>query len=196
MKQKFDVITSSCYPLPLENVDTDQIIPARFLKATDKEGFGDNLFRDWRYNKDGSLKEDFVLNDPSYSGVILVAGKNFGSGSSREHAACAIAGYGFRVVISSFFADIHKNNELNNFVLPVVVSEPFLKELFDSIDKDHKTQVRVDLPNQTVTNLATGNSEHFEINGYKKHCLMNGLDDIDYLIQNKDKIEAWEQQNK
>ena len=196
MKQKFDVITSSCYPLPLENVDTDQIIPARFLKATDKEGFGDNLFRDWRYNKDGSLKEDFVLNDPSYSGVILVAGKNFGSGSSREHAAWAIAGYGFRVVISSFFADIHKNNELNNFVLPVVVSEPFLKELFDSIDKDHKTQVRVDLPNQTVTNLATGNSEHFEINGYNKHCLMNGLDDIDYLIQNKDKIEAWEQQNK
>lgn len=196
MKQKFDVITSSCYPLPLENVDTDQIIPARFLKATDKEGFGDNLFRDWRYNKDGSLKEDFVLNDPSYSGVILVAGKNFGSGSSREHAAWAIAGYGFRVVISSFFADIHKNNELNNFVLPVVVSEPFLKELFDSIEKDHKTQVRVDLPNQTVTNLATGNSEHFEINGYKKHCLMNGLDDIDYLIQNKDKIEAWEQQNK
>ena len=196
MKQKFDVITSSCYPLPLENVDTDQIIPARFLKATDKEGFGDNLFRDWRYNKDGSLKEDFVLNDPSYSGVILVAGKNFGSGSSREHAAWAIAGYGFRVVISSFFADIHKNNELNNFVLPVVVSEPFLKELFDSIDKDHKTQVRVDLPNQTVTNLATGNSEHFEINGYKKHCLMNGLDDIDYLIQNKDNIEAWEQQNK
>ena len=196
MKQKFDVITSSCYPLPLENVDTDQIIPARFLKATDKEGFGDNLFRDWRYNKDGSLKEDFVLNDPSYSGVILVAGKNFGSGSSREHAAWAIAGYGFRVVISSFFADIHKNNELNNFVLPVVVSEPFLKELFDSIDKDHKTLVRVDLPNQTVTNLATGNSEHFEINGYKKHCLMNGLDDIDYLIQNKDKIEAWEQQNK
>ena len=196
MKQKFDVITSTCVPLPLENVDTDQIIPARFLKATDKEGFGDNLFRDWRYNKDGSLKEDFVLNDPSYSGVILVAGKNFGSGSSREHAAWAIAGYGFRVVISSFFADIHKNNELNNFVLPVVVSEPFLKELFDSIDKDHKTKVRVDLPNQTVTNLATGNTEHFEINGYKKHCLMNGLDDIDYLIQNKDKIEAWEQQNK
>lgn len=196
MKQKFDVITSSCYPLPLENVDTDQIIPARFLKATDKEGFGDNLFRDWRYNKDGSLKPDFVLNDPSYSGVILVAGKNFGSGSSREHAAWAIAGYGFRVVISSFFADIHKNNELNNFVLPVVVSEPFLQELFDSIEKDHQTQVKVDLPNQTVTNLATGNSEKFEINGYKKHCLINGLDDIDYLIQNKDKIEAWEQQNK
>ena len=196
MKQKFDIITSSCYPLPLENVDTDQIIPARFLKATDKKGFGDNLFRDWRYNKDGSLKKDFVLNDPSYSGVILVAGKNFGSGSSREHAAWAIAGYGFRVVISSFFADIHKNNELNNFVLPVVVSEPFLQELFDSIAKDHATQVKVDLLNQTVTNLATGKSEKFEINAYKKHCLMNGLDDIDYLIQNKDKIEAWEQQNK
>jgi 3-isopropylmalate/(R)-2-methylmalate dehydratase small subunit len=196
MKQKFDIITSSCYPLPLENVDTDQIIPARFLKATDKKGFGDNLFRDWRYNKDGSLKKDFVLNDPSYSGVILVAGKNFGSGSSREHAAWAIAGYGFRVVISSFFADIHKNNELNNFVLPVVVSESFLQELFDSIAKDHATQVKVDLPNQTVTNLTTGKSEKFEINAYKKHCLMNGLDDIDYLIQNKDKIEAWEQQNK
>lgn len=196
MKQKFDIITSSCYPLPLENVDTDQIIPARFLKATDKKGFGDNLFRDWRYNKDGSLKKDFVLNDPSYSGVILVAGKNFGSGSSREHAAWAIAGYGFRVVISSFFADIHKNNELNNFVLPVVVSESFLQELFDSIAKDHATQVKVDLPNQTVTTLATGKSEKFEINAYKKHCLMNGLDDIDYLIQNKDKIEAWEQQNK
>ncbi|EFZ35993.1 3-isopropylmalate dehydratase, small subunit [Hoylesella oralis ATCC 33269] len=196
MKQKFDIITSTCVPLPLENVDTDQIIPARFLKATDKEGFGDNLFRDWRYNKDGSLKEDFVLNDTSYGGVILVAGKNFGSGSSREHAAWAIAGYGFRVVISSFFADIHKNNELNNFVLPVVVSEMFLRELFESIDKDHQTQVKVDLPNQTVTNMATGSSEHFEINAYKKHCLMNGLDDIDYLLQNKDKIEQWEQQNK
>lgn len=192
MKQKFDVITSSCIPLPLENVDTDQIIPARFLKATDKKGFGDNLFRDWRYNKDGSLKKDFVLNNPDYSGVILVAGKNFGSGSSREHAAWAIAGYGFRVVISSFFADIHKNNELNNFVLPVVVSEAFLEELFESIDKDHKTQVKVDLPNQTVTNLATGHSEHFEINQYKKHCLMNGLDDVDFLVQNRDKVEQYE----
>lgn len=192
MKQKFDVITSSCIPLPLENVDTDQIIPARFLKATDKKGFGDNLFRDWRYNKDGSLKKDFVLNNPDYSGVILVAGKNFGSGSSREHAAWAIAGYGFRVVISSFFADIHKNNELNNFVLPVVVSEAFLKELFESIDKDHKTQVKVDLPNQAVTNLATGHSEHFEINQYKKHCLMNGLDDVDFLVQNRDKVEQYE----
>lgn len=196
MKQKFDIITSTCIPLPLENIDTDQIIPARFLKATDKEGMGDNLFRDWRYNTDGTLKKDFVLNDPSYSGVILVAGKNFGSGSSREHAAWAIEGYGFRVVISSFFADIHKNNELNNFVLPVVVTEDFLRELFASIEKDHQTLVEVDLPNQTVTNKATGRSEHFEINGYKKHCLMNGLDDIDYLIQNKDRIEAWEQQNR
>lgn len=196
MHQQFNIITSTCVPLPLENVDTDQIIPARFLKATDKKGFGDNLFRDWRYNKDGTLKKDFVLNDPRYGGVILVAGKNFGSGSSREHAAWAIAGYGFRVVISSFFADIHKNNELNNFVLPVVVSEPFLTELFSSIENDPKTEVEVNLPKQTVTNKATGNSEHFEINGYKKHCLMNGLDDIDYLLQNKDKIETWEQSNK
>lgn len=196
MKQKFDVITSTCVPLPLENVDTDQIIPARYLKATDKTGFGDHLFQDWRYYKDGRLKADFVLNDPSYSGVILVAGKNFGSGSSREHAAWAIAGYGFRVVISSFFADIHKNNELNNFVLPVVVSESFLQELFVSIADNHQMQVRVDLPNQTVTNLATGHSESFDINGYKKHCLMNGLDDIDFLLQNTAKIEAWEQQNR
>ena len=195
MKQKFNIITSTCIPLPLENVDTDQIIPARFLKATDKEGMGDNLFRDWRYNADGSPKKDFVLNDSSYSGVILVVGKNFGSGSSREHAAWAIAGYGFRVVISSFFADIHKNNELNNFVLPVVVSEPFLQELFQSIAEDHGTEVEVDLPNQTVTNKKTGSSEHFEINAYKKLCLMNGLDDIDYLVQNRDKTEAWEQQN-
>ena len=196
MKQKFNVITSTCIPLPLENVDTDQIIPARFLKATDKKGMGDNLFRDWRFNADGTPKKDFVLNDPSYSGVILVAGKNFGSGSSREHAAWAIAGYGFRVVISSFFADIHKNNELNNFVLPVVVSEPFLEELFASIAADHKTEVEVNLPAQTVTNKVTGHSEHFEINSYKKHCLMNGLDDIDYLLHNKDKIEAWEANNK
>jgi len=194
-KQKFDIITSTCVPLPLENVDTDQIIPARFLKTTDKAGFGENLFRDWRYDKDGTPKKDFVLNDPRYGGVILVAGKNFGSGSSREHAAWAIAGYGFRVVISSFFADIHKNNELNNFVLPVVVSEEFLQELFDSIAQDPKTEVEVDLPNQTVTNKATGRHEHFDINGYKKHCLMNGLDDIDFLVQNQDKTEAWERNN-
>lgn len=194
MKQKFNIITSTCVPLPLENVDTDQIIPARFLKATDKRGFGENLFRDWRYNKDGSLKEDFVLNDSKYKGCILVAGKNFGSGSSREHAAWAIAGYGFRVVISSFFADIHKQNELNNFVLPVVVSDSFLKELFEEIDKNSNMEVEVDLPNQKVTNTATGRYEIFEINAYKKHCLMNGLDDIDYLLQNKDKIEKWERQ--
>lgn len=195
MKQKFNIITSTCVPLPLENVDTDQIIPARFLKATDKEGFGDNLFRDWRYAKDGNPKPGFVLNDPTYGGCILVAGKNFGSGSSREHAAWAIAGYGFRVVISSFFADIHKNNELNNFVLPVVVTEGFLQELFSSIKSDAKTLVEVDLPNQTVTNKATGRTETFEINAYKKECLVNGLDDIDYLLQNKDMIEAWEKQN-
>lgn len=192
MKRKFNVITSTCVPLPLENVDTDQIIPARFLKSTDKEGFGDNLFRDWRYNEDGSIKRDFVLNDSKYGGVILVAGKNFGCGSSREHAAWAIAGYGFRVVISSFFADIHKNNELNNFVLPVVVSEDFLAELFKSIEANPKMEVEVDLPNQIVTNKTTGNSEHFDINGYKKYCLINGLDDIDFLLQNKDKIEKWE----
>ena len=196
MNQKFNIIRSTCVPLPLENVDTDQIIPARFLKATDKEGFGDNLFRDWRYDKEGNPRPDFVLNDPRYGGCILVAGRNFGSGSSREHAAWAIAGYGFRVVISSFFADIHKNNELNNFVLPVVVSEDFLHELFSSIDNDPKTEVEVDLPRQTVTNLATGRSEQFEINGYKKHCLVNGLDDIDFLLQNTDKIEAWERRNK
>ena len=198
MKQKFDIITSTCVPLPLENVDTDQIIPARFLKATtrDERFFGDNLFCDWRYHSDGTVVEDFVLNNPKYKGCILVAGKNFGSGSSREHAAWAIAGYGFRVVISSFFADIHKNNELNNFVLPVQVSEAFLSELFLTIQKNPDTQVEVDLPRQTVTNLATGHSERFEINGYKKHCLMNGLDDIDFLVQNKDKIEIWEQLNK
>ena len=195
MKQKFDIIQSSCVPLPLENVDTDQIIPARFLKATtrDEKFFGDNLFRDWRYRPDGSRNEQFVLNDPRYSGCILVAGKNFGSGSSREHAAWAIAGYGFRVVISSFFADIHKNNELNNFVLPVVVSEAFLAELFASIAADPNMQVRVDVPNQTVTNLATGRGERFEINAYKKYCLVNALDDIDYLLQQKDKIEQYEQ---
>jgi 3-isopropylmalate/(R)-2-methylmalate dehydratase small subunit len=198
MKQKFNIITSTCVPLPLENIDTDQIIPARFLKATTREErfFGDNLFRDWRYNADGSVNHDFVLNDPSYGGCVLVAGKNFGSGSSREHAAWAIAGYGFRVVISSFFADIHKNNELNNFVLPVQVSDVFLAELFASISADPKTQVEVDLPNQTVTNLGTGHSEHFEINSYKKLCLINGLDDIDFLVQNQEKTEQWEQLNK
>ena len=196
MKQKFDIIESTCVPLPLENVDTDQIIPARFLKATtrDEQFFGDNLFRDWRYRPDGTPDPDFVLNDPHYGGEILVAGRNFGSGSSREHAAWAIAGYGFKVVISSFFADIHKNNELNNFVLPVVVTPAFLEELFASIEADPATKVRVDVPNQTVTNLATGRSQSFELNAYKKYCLMNALDDIDYLLLQKDKIEAYEKQ--
>ena len=194
MKQKFDIIKSTCVPLNLENVDTDQIIPARFLKATtrDEKFFGDNLFRDWRYRPDGSLNEDFVLNDPKYGGCILVAGKNFGSGSSREHAAWALAGYGFRVVVSSFFADIHRNNELNNFVLPVMVSEQFLKELFSSIAEDPSMEVVVNLPDQTITNGATGRSETFQINKYKKYCLMNGLDDIDYLLSKKDKIREFE----
>lgn len=195
MKEKFDTITSTCVPLPMENVDTDQIIPARFLKATSREGFGDNLFRDWRYDKDGNPIKDFVLNDPTYSGCILVAGKNFGSGSSREHAAWAIADYGFRVVVSSFFADIHKNNELNNFVLPVVVSEDFLAEIFETIKNNPKSELKVDLPAQTITNLATGRSEEFEINPYKKHCLMNGLDDIEFLLSKKADIEAYEANN-
>lgn len=196
-KRKINIVESTCVPLPLENVDTDQIIPARFLKATtrDEKFFGDNLFCDWRHNPDGSLNKDFVLNDPTYGGEILVAGKNFGSGSSREHAAWAISGYGFKVVISSFFADIHKNNELNNFVLPVVVSEDFLSELFGSIYADPSTKVRVDLPAQTVTNTATGRSEHFEINAYKKHCLVNGLDDVDYLLEQKPLIEKYESEH-
>ncbi|MCX4276686.1 MULTISPECIES: 3-isopropylmalate dehydratase small subunit [Muribaculum] len=192
MKEKFDVITSTCVPLPMENIDTDQIIPARFLKATSREGFGDNLFRDWRFDSEGNPIAGFPLNNPIYSGRILLAGKNFGCGSSREHAAWAIHDYGFRVVVSSFFADIHKNNELNNFVLPVVVSEAFLNELFNTVNADPKAEVKVDLPAQTITNLSTGNSESFEINGYKKHCLMHGLDDIDYLLTRKDDIVAWE----
>ena len=196
MKQKFDIIKSTCVPLPLENIDTDQIIPARFLKATTRSGFGDNLFRDWRYDKGGNKIDSFVLNDPKYYGEILIAGKNFGSGSSREHAAWAIADYGFRVVVSSFFADIHKNNELNNFVLPVVVTDEFLKELFDSVFENPKTEVIVDLPNQTITNGATGKSQHFEINAYKKHCLINGLDDIDFLLSTKKDIENYESQHK
>jgi len=190
---KFNKLTSTCVPLPIENVDTDQIIPARFLKATTREGFGDNLFADWRYDKEGNPKVDFVLNDSQYKGSeILVAGKNFGSGSSREHAAWAIAGYGFRVVVSSFFADIFRNNALNNFVLPVIVSENFLADLFASINKNPKTTVSVDLQQQTITNDENGKSEPFEINAYKKNCLLNGYDDIDFLLSNKDKIEEWE----
>jgi 3-isopropylmalate/(R)-2-methylmalate dehydratase small subunit len=190
--EKFLKLTSTVVPLPIENVDTDQIIPARFLKATDKNGFGDNLFADWRYNKDGSPKADFVLNNSLYSGSILVAGKNFGSGSSREHAAWAIDGYGFKVVVSSFFADIFQNNALNNGVLPVVVSSEFVAGIFASVSADPKTTLSVDLENQKITNNATAKSETFSINSYKKECLLNGLDDIDYLLSKKDLIEAYE----
>lgn len=192
MHEKFTTIRSTAIPLPMENVDTDQIIPARFLKATSREGFGENLFRDWRYRADGTPNPDFVLNNPTYKGCILVAGKNFGSGSSREHAAWAIHDYGFRVVVSSFFADIHRNNELNSFVLPVTVSPEFLSGLFASINADPLAEIEVDLPSQTITNLATGESEHFDINSYKKECLMNGQDDIDYLLARRDAVEAWE----
>jgi 3-isopropylmalate/(R)-2-methylmalate dehydratase small subunit len=192
MKEKITVITSTCVPLPLENVDTDQIIPARFLKATTKEGFGDNLFRDWRFDKNGNPNPDFVLNQNTYKGQILVAGKNFGSGSSREHAAWAIGGYGFRVIVSSFFADIFKNNSMNNGLLPVVVSPEFLAEVFKNVKADPAMTLTVDLPNQTITNNTTKRVEHFEINAYKKDCLVNGLDDIDYLLSNKHKIEKYE----
>lgn len=196
MKEKFDIIESSCVPLPTENVDTDQIIPARFLKATSREGFGDNLFRDWRFTPDGNKIDSFPLNDPKYSGCVLVAGKNFGCGSSREHAAWAIHDYGFRVVISSFFADIHKQNELNCFVLPVTVSETFLQELFASVAANPQAKVRVDLPNQTVTNLSTGRVEEFDINPYKKQCLLEGLDDVEYLLSKKSDIEKFEESRK
>ena len=192
MKEKFETFTSTCVPLPMENIDTDQIIPARFLKATSRQGFGDNLFRDWRYDKNGEPIPTFVLNDPTYSGSVLVAGKNFGSGSSREHAAWAVAGYGFKVVVSSFFADIFKNNALNNCVLPVVVSEKFLASLFKSINESPKTTVTINLEQQTITNNATGEQESFDINGYKKSCLLNGFDDIDFLLSKKDDIVAWE----
>lgn len=192
MKDIFHTLTSTCIPLPVENVDTDQIIPARFLKATSRKGFGDNLFRDWRFDKDGNPISSFVLNDPTYSGSILVAGKNFGSGSSREHAAWAVAGYGFKAVVSSFFADIFKNNALNNCVLPVVVTDGFLASLFCTINANPKAEVTIDLENQTITNNATGEQEHFDINPYKKDCLLNGFDDIDFLLSKKADIEAWE----
>lgn len=192
--EKFQTITSTYVPLPIENVDTDQIIPARFLKATTRDGFGDNLFADWRYDKEGNPKPDFVLNNPVYSGQVLVAGKNFGSGSSREHAAWAIGGYGFRVVVSSFFADIFRNNALNNGILPVVVSEQFLSDLFASSTENPNATITVNLEEQTITNNETGRSESFEINTYKKECLLKGLDDIDFLLSNKDMIEAYEQQ--
>lgn len=188
---KFTVLRSSAVPMPIENVDTDQIIPARFLKATKREGFGDNLFRDWRYNGDNTPKQDFVLNNPIYSGKILVAGKNFGSGSSREHAAWAIYDYGFRCVVSSFFADIFKNNSLNIGILPVQVSPEFLDKIFTAIEADPKTELEVNLAEQTITILATGEKESFDINGYKKHNLMNGFDDIDYLQSMKSEIESF-----
>jgi 3-isopropylmalate/(R)-2-methylmalate dehydratase small subunit len=188
---KFTVLKSSAVPMPIENVDTDQIIPARFLKATERKGFGDNLFRDWRYNSDNTPKKDFVLNNPIYSGKILVGGKNFGSGSSREHAAWAIYDYGFRCVVSSFFADIFKNNSLNIGILPVQVSPVFLDKIFRAIESDPKTELEVNLADQTITILATGESEKFEINSYKKHNLMNGYDDIDYLQAMRADIRAY-----
>ncbi|WP_448520507.1 3-isopropylmalate dehydratase small subunit [Rhodoflexus sp.] len=190
--QKFTTLISTAVPLAVENIDTDQIIPARFLKATTREGFGENLFRDWRYHADGSPKTDFVLNNPQYKGEILVVGKNFGCGSSREHAAWAIADYGFRVVVSSFFADIFKNNALNNGILPVVVSDAFLKKLFAAIEANPQTEIEVNLERQTITLLADGSQESFDINPYKKTCLINGYDDIDYLLSLKEEIEAFE----
>ncbi|MDP4284632.1 MAG: 3-isopropylmalate dehydratase small subunit [Bacteroidota bacterium] len=188
---KFTVLKSSAVPLPIENVDTDQIIPARFLKATKREGFGDNLFRDWRYNNDESPKQDFILNNPLYSGKILVAGTNFGSGSSREHAAWAIYDYGFRCVVSSFFADIFKGNALNIGILPVQVSPAFLEKIFKAIEADPKTELEVSLPDQTITILAKGDRESFKINGYKKHNMLNGFDDIDYLQAMKNDIASF-----
>lgn len=189
---KFNTIKSPAVPLQVENVDTDQIIPARFLKAVERKGFGDNLFRDWRYEKDGSPKADFPLNKTKYNGKILVGGKNFGSGSSREHAAWAIYDYGFRVVVSSFFADIFKGNALNNGLLPVVVSPAFLQKIFDSIEQNPTNEFEVDLAKQTFTISSTGESSEFEINPYKKHCLQNGLDDIDYLVDMKLQIAEFE----
>lgn len=190
---KFNILTSSAVPLPIENVDTDQIIPARFLKATERIGFGDNLFRDWRYNQDNTPKENFILNNPIYGGKILVGGKNFGSGSSREHAAWAVYDYGFRCVVSSFFADIFRNNCLNIGVLPVQVSPEFLEKIFRAIEADPKTQLEVNLPKQTITILATGEQESFDINVYKKSNMLNGFDDIDYLLNIKENIREFAQ---
>lgn len=192
MRNKFTTLTSTAVPLPIENIDTDQIIPARFLKATTRDGFGENLFRDWRYDADGNPKADFVLNSPRYGGRILVAGKNFGCGSSREHAAWAIAGAGFRAVVSSFFADIFRNNALNNGVLPVKVSETMLAEIFAAVEHDPATQLRIDLPAQTIEIVGTDRMESFEITAYKKQCLMNGYDDVDYLVSIRPEIAAFE----
>ena len=190
---KFNILTSTAVPLPIENVDTDQILPARFLKATERKGFGDNLFRDWRYNQDDSPKSDFVLNDSKYSGQILVGGKNFGSGSSREHAAWAVYDYGFRCVVSSFFADIFRGNCLNIGVLPVQVSADFLQKIFDAIEADPKTEINVSLPEQKISIVSTGESESFDINAYKKNNMTNGFDDIDYLLNIKKDIEEFAQ---
>jgi 3-isopropylmalate/(R)-2-methylmalate dehydratase small subunit len=191
-KVKFDILESTCVPLPFENVDTDQIIPARFLSATSRQGFGENLFRDWRYTKTGEKNIGFVLNNPIYSGKVLVAGKNFGSGSSREHAVWAIFDYGFRAVISSFFADIFMNNSLNNGLLPIVISEELLGKLQKLILKNPGEKVRIDLANQTLTILSTGDSAKFDINPYKKECLLKGLDDIDFLLELKNSITGYE----
>lgn len=188
---KFTVLKSAAVPMPIENVDTDQIIPARFLKATQRKGFGDNLFRDWRYNSDNTPKKDFVLNNPLYSGKILVGGRNFGSGSSREHAAWAIYDYGFRCVVSSFFADIFKNNAINVGILPVQVSETFLGKIFKVIGEDPNSELEVNLADQTITIVSTGEKETFDINGYKKNNLMNGYDDIDYLQAMKEEIQSF-----
>ncbi len=192
MRQKFTTLRSTVVPLPIENIDTDQIIPARFLKATTRDGFGENLFRDWRYNEDGSPKEEFVMNSPLYKGEILVAGKNFGCGSSREHAAWAIEGAGFRAVVSSFFADIFRNNALNNGLLPVVVSEKMLADIFEAAKKNADMQLNIDLPAQTIEIAGTDIKESFDIAPYKKQCLMNGYDDIDFLVSIRSEIESFE----
>lgn len=194
MLDKFINLTSTAVPLPIENIDTDQIIPARYLKATTREGFGKQLFYDWRFDADGNPKSDFVLNSPIYKGAILVAGKNFGCGSSREHAAWAIYGADFKVVVSSFFADIFRNNALNNGLLPVQVSESFLAKLFACIEEDPKSQIQVDLEEQTITIPASGDSERFDINSYKKECLLKGYDDVDYLISKHPEIEKFEEE--
>ena len=191
-KVKLDILESTCVPLPFENVDTDQIIPARFLSATSRQGFGDNLFRDWRYTKNGDKNREFVLNNPDYTGKVLVAGKNFGSGSSREHAVWAIFDYGFRAVISSFFADIFMNNALNNGLLPIVISDDLLKKLNNLVQNDPRTMVKIDLEKQTFTILSTGDSVKFAINPYKKECLLKGLDDIDFLLSMKSTITSFE----
>ena len=193
MRNKFTTLTSTAVPLPIENIDTDQSIPARFLKATTREGFGENLFRDWRYDKDGQPKADFVMNSPIYGGEILVAGKNFGCGSSREHAAWAIDGAGYRAVVSSFFADIFRNNALNNGLLPVTVSEHMLAAIFAAVESDPKTEIKIDLPAQTIEIVGTEHKESFEIAPYKKQCLVNGYDDVDFLVSIRTEIEAFEQ---